>query len=289
MLSSDLRAALTWEIHKADPVRWVHDCGLLRDKAGNICYLDEQQQKIMNPKNKRVIVNCHRQWGKSTISSLLCFHRALFYERSLCLLVAPSLRQSSENFRKIADALEVISPKPELEEDTKLTLKFSNGSRIISLPGSQKTVRGFTAPDLIIIDEAAQASDDLFGALLPMLTNNPEGRIILASTPWGQQGHFFKIWTEGGPEWLKIKVVASENPRVRPEVLEEAKRSPNGALWYQQEYEGVFIASDTQLIDIDLIKKALNPNVPIIPFGCGQAGAGAGFRNSDIKVVSFGD
>ncbi len=284
----------TWMRHRADPVAWIHECGLLRDKAGNICQLDEHQKAILNPANKRVILNCHRQWGKSTISSLLCFWRALFYEKSLCLLVAPSLRQSSENFRKIADALEAITPAPELLEDTKLTLKFSNGSRIISLPGSQKTVRGFTAPDLIIIDEAAQAEDDLYGALFPMLSNSPDGRLICASTPWGQQGFFYKLWMEGGSSWRKIRVVASENPRIRPEVLEEARQSPNGALWYQQEYEGAFIASDTQLIDMDQIRKALNPDVQLIPFGRGEGSTEPGpeftkARNSSIKVVAFGD
>lgn len=258
MLSNDLKAALDWEIHKKDPIAWVHDTGLLRDKAGNVCLLDDNQKQILDPKNKRVIINCHRQWGKSTISSLLCFWRALFYERSLCLLVAPSLRQSSENFRKIADALETITPKPELDEENKLTLKFSNGSRIISLPGSQKTVRGFTAPDLIIIDEDAQADDDLFGALLPMLTNSPNGRLVLASTPWGTRGHFYKIWTEGGSEWLKIRVIAEENPRVRPEVLEEARKSPNGMLWYRQEYCGEFITDEFSLFDAERIKKAIS-------------------------------
>jgi hypothetical protein len=269
MLSNDFRAALDWEVHKADPVAWVHDCGLLRDKAGNACQLDDNQKEIFEPKNKRIILNCHRQYGKSTISSLLCFHRALFYPRSLCLLVAPSLRQSSENFRKIADALETITPKPELVEDTKLTLKFSNGSRIISLPGSQKTVRGFTAPDLIIIDEAAQAEDELFGALFPMLSNSPDGRLICASTPWGQRGFFYKLWTEG-EGWLKIKVVASENPRVAPRVLEEARRSPNGMLWFRQEYEGEFLGDDSHFFTEEMISKALHPDVPLIPFGSGK-------------------
>lgn len=267
MLSQTLKAALDWEVHKQNPVAWIHDLGLLRDKKGNICQLDDNQQKILDPQYKRLIINCHRQWGKSTISSLLCFWRALFYPRSLCLLVAPSLRQSSENFRKIADALDIITPTIELEEDNKTTLKFSNGSRIISLPGTQKTVRGFTAPDLIIIDEAGQAEDDLYGALLPMLSSNPEGRLILCSTPWGQRGFFYKIWTEGGPEWLKIKVVASENPRIRPEVLEEARRSPNGALWYQQEYCGEFVGDSSQLFTMAMIKRSHNTDIPMVSLG----------------------
>lgn len=263
MLSLDqaLRAALDWEVHKADPVAWIHDLGLLRDKAGNICELDATQQTILDPKNKRVVINCHRQWGKSTISSLLCFHRALFYPRSLCLLVAPSLRQSSENFRKISGALETVSPMPELEENTKLTLKFTNGSRIISLPGTQRTVRGFTGPDVVIIDEAGQSDDELFGALLPMLASNPSGRLILASTPWGKRGFFYKIFTEGGPEWLKIKIIASENPRIRPEVLEEAQQSPNGVLWFKQEYEGVFIESADNVFGYDDVMAAISADI----------------------------
>jgi hypothetical protein len=264
MLSQALKAALDWEAHKADPVAWIHDLGLLQDKQGIPCELDAKQKQIFDPRNKRVIINCHRQWGKSTISSLLCFHRALFFPKSLCLLVAPSLRQSSENFRKIADALDMVKPHPELEEDTKLTLKFSNGSRIISLPGSQKTVRGFTAPDLIIVDEDAQAEDELYGALFPMLSSNPEGRLILASTPWGQRGHFYKIWIEGGTEWLKIKVIAAENPRISLEVLEEAKRSPNGALWYEQEFCGAFVASEKHLFSMEMIQKAVKNDIEII-------------------------
>lgn len=260
MLSHDLKAALRWEIHKADPVAWIHDLGLLRDKSGNTVKLDEEQRRILDPANKRVILCCHRQYGKSTISSLLCFHRALFYEKSLCLLVAPSLRQSSENFRKVADALESINPKPELEEDNKLTLKFSNGSRIISLPGSQKTVRGFTAPDLILIDEASEAADELFTALFPMLTSNPDGRLILASTPKGQRGFFHRLWTKGGPEWLKIEKRASDNHRLDPAIIAEAKRTlPE---WeYRQEYGCEFVQAEDQYFSNYTIQKMFDADV----------------------------
>ena len=257
MLSGDLKASLDWEVHKADPVRWVHDHGLLRDKAGNPVRLDEEQAKILDPSNRRVILLCHRQYGKSSIASLICFHQALFHPKSLCLLVSPSLRQSSENFRKVGDALDTITPKPELEEDNKLTLQFSNGSRIISLPGTQKTVRGFTAPDLILVDEASEAADELFTALFPMFTSNPNGRLILASTPKGQRGFFYRLWTEAAPEWLKIMKRASENPRLDPEILAEARRTlPE---WeYRQEYECEFVSDEFSLFDDDRIKKALS-------------------------------
>ena len=260
MLSSDLRQALRWEVHRADPVRWVHDHGLLRDKAGRPVRLDEEQQEILAPANRRVILCCHRQYGKSSIASLLCFHQALFQPRSLCLLVSPSLRQSSENFRKVSDALDFITPKPELAEDNKLTLQFSNGSRIISLPGTQKTVRGFTAPDLIFIDEASEAADELFTALFPMFTSNPKGRLILGSTPKGQRGFFHRLWNEGGPEWLKIEKKASENPRLDPAILEEARRTlPQ---WeFLQEFECQFMQAQDQYFSNYTINKMFDCDI----------------------------
>lgn len=260
MLSTDLKAGLQWELHKADPARWVRDNCLLRDKAGVPVALDAEQVQVMNPQNRRVVLCCHRQYGKSTIASLVCFHRALFFEKSLCLLVAPSLRQSSENFRKVADALESISPPPVLEEDTKLTLKFANGSRIISLPGTQKTVRGFTAPDVIFVDEGSEVLDELFAATFPMIVRNHTGRMIVASTPKGQRGFFFRLWTEGGPEWLKIMKRASENDRIAPEVLEEARRAlPDWV--YRQEYECEFVQSIDQYFSYSTIQKMFDSDV----------------------------
>jgi hypothetical protein len=91
-----------------------------------------------------------------------------------------------------------------------------------------------------------------------MLTNSPDGRLILASTPWGRRGHFYKIWEEGGAEWLKIKVIASENPRVRQEVLEEARNSPNGALWYRQEYCGEFVSDEFSIFDDARLQRAIS-------------------------------
>ena len=257
MLCRDLKSSLLWEIHKSDPVRWIHDNGLLKDKEGHTIILDEEQQRILSPANRRAILLCHRQYGKSSIASLLCFWQALYHPKSLCLLVSPSLRQSSENFRKVSDALDSITPKPELEEDNKLTLQFDNGSRILSLPGSEKTVRGFTSPDLIFVDEASEADDELFAALFPMFTSNPNGRMILASTPKGRRGFFYRLWSDPAPGWTKIMKRASENPRLDPEILAEARHAlPD---WeYRQEYECEFVSDEFALFDDERIKKALS-------------------------------
>ncbi len=69
-----------------------------------------------------------------------------------------------------------------LEEDNRLSFTLSNGSRVVSLPGTSETVRGFSAPRLVIEDEAAFVEDGVYGAVRPMLAVS-SGRLILMSTP----------------------------------------------------------------------------------------------------------
>jgi len=101
------------------------------------------------------------------------------------LIIAPSLRQSSENFRKALAFLDALEQPPNLIEDTKLSCQLSNGSRVLCLPGGNdgKTIRGFSGPDLVVEDEAARCTDELHVAILPMLATKPQSRICLMQHP----------------------------------------------------------------------------------------------------------
>lgn len=254
-----------------DPAAWLEDLGLITDQDGNPVQLDAGQVEVLRSPHRRIIINCHRQWGKSTICSAICFHRALYYPRSLCLLIAPSLRQSGEDFRKVLDCLDTVTPRPILQEETKLTLKFDNNSRIIALPGGNdgRTVRGYSRPDVILIDEAAQASDELFHSLLPMVTRNPASKIILASTPFGARGIFYHLWMEGGEEWHKIKVTAADNPRLDQTLLAEIRRSMEE--WrFRQEFLGEFGQNQNGVFSDATIAQMFDCNEP--PLWPGEEG-----------------
>ncbi len=222
---------------------------------------DEKQAEILDSNYLRIIINCHRQWGKSTISAILCLHRAIFWPGSLALITAPALRQSSENFRKVLSFLDELDQSPGLVEDTKLTLQLSNGSRILCLPGGSdgKTIRGFSAPDIVVEDESSRCSDELHISLLPMLATKPWSRLILASTPWGQRGHFFQLWNEAHG-WQKIELRASKNPRISPEYLAEMRQimSP----WaFAQEFECQFVAAEGSFFDQNTINKMFDSSI----------------------------
>src|SRR5437016_4700653 len=79
--------------------------------------------------------------------------------------------------------------------------------------GSESTVRGFSAVSLMIIDEAARVSDDLYKTLRPM-TAVSGGDMLLMSTPSGQRGFFYEAWINRTEEWERVSVPATECTRI---------------------------------------------------------------------------
>jgi hypothetical protein len=87
---------------------------------------------------------------------------------------------------------------PSLTAESLLRAELSNGSRIIALPGGGegKTVRGFAAVRLAVVDEAARCEAGLFAVVRPMLGTS-DGSLIMLSTPFGKRAEFHRAWTEG--------------------------------------------------------------------------------------------
>jgi hypothetical protein len=116
------------------------------------------------------------------------------------LLAAKNQKQSIEFSRKVMGWLQKIEPIEELSEDNKTSLQLArNRSRIVSLPGhNPDEIRGYSAPRLVIIDEAAFAIDALYhNALRPMLIRSPEGRLVLLSSANLPIGFFYEACTTG--------------------------------------------------------------------------------------------
>jgi len=244
--------SLTRAAFKLDPVAW---CREALDY-----HPDEWAQKVMMSPARYVIENVSRQAGKSTMSSALAVHRAVFFDRSLILLVSPTLRQSGELQRKCMRFYDLVDPDHNgLVEDAKLSIQLTNGSRIIALPGQEDNLRGYSAPDLIIEDEASRVKDDLHIAIRPMLATN-QGRLVLLSTPNGKLGHFYRIWTEGGPEWLKVKVTADQISRISKEFLDNERLNMTESQ-FLQEYYGEFMEAEGAVFSSDLFRSLANPSL----------------------------
>ena len=231
---------------------------------------DPWQEQALRWSGKRLLLNCSRQSGKSTTAAVLALHKALFYPDSLILLVSPSLRQSGELFRKVADFLKALEIQPRLLEDNRLSLTLTNKSRIVSLPGKEQTIRGFSGANLIIEDEAARVADELYYSVRPMLAVSG-GRLILMSTPFGKRGHFFEEWTKGGPSWERIEITALDCPRIDRDFLEE-ERAALGDWWFKQEYLCEFVETVDQVFSYEQVYSAITEDVEPLFIGGGEVG-----------------
>lgn len=220
---------------------------------------DPWQERVLTWKGKRLLLNCCRQSGKSTVTAILALHRAYYFPKSLILLVSPSQRQSAELFKKVADSLTLLPVRPQLVEDNKLSLQMKNGSRIVSLPSKEANIRGFSGASLIIEDEASRVPDNLYLALRPMLAVS-NGQHILMSTPWGKRGHFFETWENGGAAWDRIKITAPDCPRISATFLAEEKADTPES-WFLAEYMGVFTDAEDSVFSYEHVMNSLSADV----------------------------
>lgn len=220
---------------------------------------DPWQQIVLESEARKHLLLCCRQAGKSTTSALLGIHEACFSPGALVLMLAPSLRQSQELFRTCMLLLKRMEvPLPAVAEESKLRAEFDNGSRIVALPGSEATTRGFAAATLLIVDEAARVPDALITAARPTLATTG-GRIIALSTPAGKRGWFYLEW-QNGEGWERTRIVAKDCPRISKAFLADEERSL-GPHVFEQEYNCEFYDPDTSVFSSDLIERAISANV----------------------------
>ena len=175
---------------------------------------------------------------------------------------------------KAAVFLSRLGVRPRGDGGNKISLLLPNGSRIVGLPGTEATDRGFSGVRLLLVDEAARVDDDLYFAMLPVLAVSG-GDIWLMSTPFGRRGFFYQAWVEseprplgsgllsevrGRPDWRRIKVPATECPRILPANLAR-DRIAMGDRWFRQEYMCEFAENQENLFSEQLIRKAINYDV----------------------------
>lgn len=239
-----------------DPVAYARAVGIDPDPA---------QGRVLCSSAARLLLCCTRQFGKSTVAALKGSHRAVYLPNRLILCVSPSDRQSALLFDKIDEFVSRAPFAPRRLESNKRSLRLANGSRVVSLPGSPDTIRGFSAPDLVICDEAAFCEDALFGAIAPMLAVSG-GTLVLLSTPYGKRGPFYEAWENGGSDWERLSVPASQCARISEDFLAREKRTIPDWL-FRQEYNCEFVETLDSVFTHAQVTGALCDGVPLFAEG----------------------
>lgn len=153
-------------------------------------------------------------------------------------------------------------------EVTRSETKFKD-AKVKALAASEKQVRG-PHPDLLVIDEAMEAEDDIIYSALMQESGPGHGRVVMLSTPHRQSGLFREYWEKAGEfdyiphgpwpltrcPWISEKKLAHWKKTLPPEK-------------YKAEVLGEFAGSTLNVFDREDILAAFNhgrfdldPNYP---------------------------
>ena len=222
---------------------------------------DPLQEVALRSWARRLILNCNRQWGKSTIAAIRALHRALFWPGSLILLVSRAHAQSGGLLDKVRAFLPALGIVARGDGVNRQSVKLPNGSRIVALPGGDKPTRSYSKVSMVIIDEAAMVADPVHDAVAPTLATT-NGDLMLVSTPMGKRGAFYRAWQYGGGEWERIFGPVDEaNPGRIAGAHLGSERRRGGDDYFEQEYLCVFLDRDSYLFNEDSIKFVFSNDV----------------------------
>jgi hypothetical protein len=232
-----------------DPARLFERAGIGRP--------DPWQASVLRGSWDRLQMLCSRQAGKSTTVAALAAHEAIYTAESLTLITAPSQRQAKETLAKFWAFYRGLGHPVPVDAKSELRARFENGSRVIALPGTEKTIRGYSGVDLLVLDEAARVEDELYEAVRPMLAVSG-GRLAALTTPAGKRGWFYEAWTD--QDWQRVKITAHDCSRISEAFLEQERREL-GTWMFRQEYLCEFVDPVSQMFRTEDIKGAFSADV----------------------------
>jgi hypothetical protein len=231
--------------------------------------LDPWQLRVLATEAHDILLLVTRQGGKGEVATLLALDGILNNRNYTVLIVSKAERQAKRLLKRIKNRYAQLAMTSEPTVDTATELALPNGSSVLAVPGSEETIRGIDAVDLLIVDEASVVPDDLYAAVVPMLATT-DGRQVLMSTPRGKRGFFWREWAEGGDEWHREVITWREIPRFSVSWIERQRRRL-GEYLFSQEFECVFVDDETQYFSSALVSAALSDEVQ--PLGLPMLGA----------------
>jgi hypothetical protein len=259
------------------------------------------QVKILESTHSRKHILGARQVGKSTIVSALPCHRARFFPKSLSIIMGATEPQAREDMEKVKDFISRDPAYPTIMRDSDSLLELSNGSRIVVVPATEKSARGYSSPDIIILDECSRIDDGVYrSGVMPMLTNNQKCELIQISTPHGKSGFFYTAstsdrwerylvrspWDVSIDGWGLIAAMPEDDLKILMQIQGvDACYSPRHCIFdeqlgnleemgrdmYKQEYCCEFVEPNEQVFSYDEIAAIFSSKKKPLDTGIGKA------------------
>lgn len=242
-------------------ILWAEDLERQLDPVARLSHWmghapDPWQVEAFTTRATEVALRVGRQSGKTSVLAARAVEE-LHVPESLTLCVAPAERQAKIIAREIGRQLQRTSLV--ITRPTQTELEIANGARVIALPSTSDTIRGFPAVSCLIIDECAflqgeGGGEDLISSVLPMLTD--DGQVFFSSTPAGKNNYFARLFLDAKPGdgIHRIVVRGTDIPRLADKV--GRMRRTLSATKFRQEILVEMLADGQAYFDLSIIEQA---------------------------------
>jgi hypothetical protein len=228
---------------------------------------DPIQLQLLTTAAGQVLLNCHRQWGKTIFTAVKALHQALQGPRQLIVVISPTLEQSKILTKSCRDFARDLGLRITTDGTNPRSVLFPNGSCILPIAADADHARGWSA-NLLIIDEAAYVPDDVYAAVTPLLAAT-RGELWLLSTPNGKRGFFFHEFSRAAlsshaANWLRLTAPAEgagASGRLSPAFLaeERIRKTPDQ---FAQEYLCEFTTTQRNTFRPEAVYRAFRQDIP---------------------------
>ena len=224
---------------------------------------DDWQAALLRSDERQIICCTSRQIGKSTVCAAKAAHAASIDPAAALWSLARRCGRPVGVWHRGRRDRQSRPPCSDGPRDP-ARIGVHQRLQVWGLPGAERSIRGLSAVDLVVVDEAARIDDALISGLRPMLALR-DGQIILASTPWARVGSFYDTWTAGGDDWQRFTVPATACPRLSPRFLERERRAL-GERSFAREYLCRFGSMRGNVFDEDDLLRSVDRSLqPLLP------------------------
>jgi hypothetical protein len=254
---------------KASPLYFISNYCVIQTNNGRMVVkkaggLRDFQVDIVNNYNNNPlnILMASRQTGKTVTSALFMLWFLLFHPEKTALCVADNFTTTKELIEKFRIALEGLPffMKPGIDTINQSNVKFDSNSRLVGRTTTKKSGIGLTV-NLLYVDEFAHINeanlDEFYRAIFPTVTADPNGKIIITSTPNGKN-KFWEIWksaVDRESSYVPLRVDWWQVPG-RDDTWKKQKIADLGSEEdFNQEYGLQFFSSDKLLLNSKDLKR----------------------------------
>ncbi len=222
----------------------------------------DHQRELAESKAFINVTAAARRTGKTETAEVVGMYEAFCHRACKVLILSAGQDAARRLTESIGARLNANSMTAGAVVDAYATrITLSNRSEIISLPASQKQVRGYgKGVRLVVIDEAGFVDDSLWAAAhyCAMDERGHGSRLMLLGTPWGSFTHFFRkafqAGQDGDPDYASFQWKHTVNPLLDAAYLERQRDRVSPAE-FAAEIEGEWSDAVGSLFSRELLER----------------------------------